>query len=214
MTTQLRVYNAALAHLGERRLTSTSEARDHRYHLDDSYTEVKARCLESGMWNFAMRAVTIDASVLITPEFGFDHAFEKPSDWVRTYIASATEDLAEWLNRFNDEAAVWYADVDPIYVKYVSNSGSAYCCDLKVWPQSFADYVAIELAIAVAPTISSSSGEKLEILERYRKRIRSTAMTKDAANEAPVFPPTGSWTRSRTGDNFRGPVPAYGRTIP
>lgn len=199
MTTLIRVYNAALRHLGERRLTSTSEARDARYHLDDAYQEVKPRCLEQGQWNFAMRAVSMTASGTLTPAFGFAYAFEKPTDWVRTYIVSDNEMLEQWTTRFNDEAGVWYADVTPLYARYVSNDTS-YGYNLGLWTQTYADYVAAELAFTAGPSISTTSASKLEELEAIRNAARSKAMGHDALDEPPVGSPMGSWARSRGGN--------------
>jgi hypothetical protein len=199
MTTVLRVYNGALRLLGERRLTSTSEARDVRYHLDDAYAEVKPRCLEQGYWNFAMRAVSLTSSGSITVDFGFEYAFEKPTDWVRTYIVSDNETLERWTNRFQEEAGVWYADVTPLYARYVSNDTS-YGYNLGLWTQTYSDYVAAELALDVAPTISTMSSDKLADIEKARNAARSKAMNHDAMDEPPVSPPFGTWTRSRGGN--------------
>jgi hypothetical protein len=199
MTTALRVYNGALRLLGERRLTSISEARDARYHLDDAYTDVKALCLEQGYWNFAMRAVSMTESATLEVAFGFEYAFEKPSDWVRTYIVSDNEMLEQWTTRFNEEAGVWFADTTPLYARYISNSAS-YGYDLSLWPQAYADYVSAELAISAGPSISSMSSEKLEGLMKIRDRARAKAMTHDAMDEPPVGPPMGSWARSRGGN--------------
>lgn len=199
MTTALRVYNGALRLLGERRLTSTSEARDVRYHLDDAYTDVKALCLEQGYWNFAMRAVSMTSSSSITVAFGYEYAFEKPSDWVRTYIISDNEMLEQWTTRLNEEAGVWYADTTPLYCRYISND-SSYGYDLAKWTQAYADYVSAELAIAIAPTVSSMSSEKMQLLIAARDQARGKAMTHDAMDEPPVGPPMGSWARSRGGN--------------
>lgn len=198
MTTLIRVYNEALRHLGERRLVDASEARPARYHLDDAITEVKARCIEAGYWNFAMRSVSVTESLTLTVAFGFAYAFEKPTDWVRTYIVSTNDSLDLWASPFNDEGGIWYADTTPLYVKYVSND-STYGYDLGLWTQSFSSYVAAELALAVGPTIKSMSADSMEVLEKTVKRLKSSAMAKDAMNEGPVFPPTGSWVLSRDG---------------
>ncbi|MCC6172071.1 MAG: hypothetical protein IT481_08585 [Gammaproteobacteria bacterium] len=198
MTTLLRIYNGALRHIQEGRLTSTTESRAARYHLDDAVAEVKAACLEAGFWNFAMRAVEMDASTGITPEFGFTYAFSKPDDWVRTYIVSPNDQLERWLPRFNDEAGVWYADQTPIWAKYVSNA-AGYGLNIAAWPQSFCDYVMIELALAAGPAVRALSDDLLMSLERTRKRLKSIALAKDAMNEAPVTPPHGSWVGARGG---------------
>ena len=197
MATKLAVYNEALRLLGERRLTGLTEARDARYHLDDVYGTATLYCLEQGYWNHAMRAVSMTASLSIEPEFGFSDAFERPSDWVRTYIISPTSDLQQWVSPFNDEAAVWYANTAPLYAKYVS-SDSAYGMNLGNWPETFAFYVAARLALMTCPTISSGSAEKLETVMKIEKKARLDARSKDAMGEPPAFPPAGTWSQSRS----------------
>lgn len=198
MTTLARVYNEALRRLGERRLTATTETRDARYHLDDAYTEVVPYCLEQGLWNFAMRAVQIEPSDTISPQFGYSYAFEKPTDWLRTYILSENENLTEWILRLNDENAVWYADCGVLYARYVSN-GTSYGLDLTKWPQTFADYVSARLALVAGPSICTVGKDKLDDLKLDEKRAKAEARNKDAMNEPPMFPPHGSWVRARRG---------------
>lgn len=200
MASLLGVYNAALRHLAERRLGSVTEQRDARFHLDNAIADVKARCLEAGFWNFAMRASQQDSSTSITPTFGLTYAFQKPSDWVRTYIVSPNEWLGEWVMPFNDEAAYWYSNIDPMWAKWVSNSTS-YGYDLSLWPQSFADYVGAELALAIGEQIKTVAAEKLDSIKEIIKRTKSSALAKDAMNEPPMGPPMGSWARSR-GNNW------------
>lgn len=194
--TLLGIYNAALRHLGERRLTATTETRDVRYHLDDAYADVKPRCLEAGLWNFAMRASQQDSSSSVEPTFGLNFAFQKPSDWVRTYIVSPNEWLREWVIPLTDEAGYWYSNIDPMWAKWVSSSTS-YGYDLSRWPQSYIDYVGAELAATVAATISSTSAEKLASIREIAKRFKSNALAKDATGEPPMFFPQNSWSLSR-----------------
>ena len=190
------VYNEALRLLGERRLTSTSEARDARYHLDDAYGRAKLYCLEQGLWNFAMRSAQLDASDSVEPSFGYRYAFTKPSDWVRTYVISASEELQPPLLRYNDESGYWYADVDPLYIKYVSNDTS-YGLDLTLWPETYAYYVSCRLAVMAGPSICTLSETKTDELLGKEKRARVDARSKDAMNEPPAFPPSGSWASAR-----------------
>lgn len=202
MTTQILVYNQALSLMGERRLTSTSEARDARYHLDNSYAVALSYCLEQGFWNFAMRAAQLDASVSVEPSFGYQFAFTKPTDWVRTYIISASETFDPQLLTINDEAGYWYANVDPLFIKYVSNDTS-YGADLSLWPETYAHYVASRLAVMTAPAICTASETKMSELYAIEKRARVDARSKDAMNEPPQFPPRGSWSQSRGGGRSR-----------
>ncbi len=204
MATQILVYNQALRLMGERRLTSTSEARDARYHLDDAYSAALSYCLEQGFWNFAMRAAQLDASDQVEPSFGYTYAFTKPTDWVRTYVLSASEELQPQLLRFNDEAGYWFADVDPLFIKYVSNDTS-YGADLSLWPETYTAYVASRLAVMTAPSICTASDTKMDELRGVEKRARVDARSKDAMNEAPAFPPRGSWSTARGGQGSNRP---------
>ena len=202
MTTKILVYNQALRLMGERRLTSVTEARDARYHLDDAYSEGLGYCLEQGFWNFAMRAAQLDASAVVEPSFGYEHAFTKPSDWVRTYALSSSENLTPPLLNYNDEAGYWYSNVDPIFIKYVSND-SSYGADLALWPETYALYVSCRLAVMTAPSICKASESKMDELLTREKRARVDARSKDAMNEPPSFPPQGSWAQARGGGRSR-----------
>jgi hypothetical protein len=198
MASLINVYNQALRLIGEQRLTSTSEARDTRHHLDDAYTNVVARCLTYGYWNFALRSVQIASSDSLTPEFGFTYAFEKPTDWIRTFIISSSPHMNEWLLHVRDENGVWYSDIDPMWVKYVSNDAS-YGLDLAKWTPLFEDYVASELALDVCLSIGSLSDSKVKRLEDRVNWYRGNAESKDAMDEPPMFPPEGTWVRARGG---------------
>ena len=97
---QLKIYNAALGHLGERKIASLTENREPRRVLDDFYNDVVQYCLERGTWEFAARNVQIDASTSSSPPFGFTNAFVKPTDWVRTVLLSANECFDPPLRQF------------------------------------------------------------------------------------------------------------------
>lgn len=212
MTSKLAVYNEALRFIGERRLTSLTEARDARYHLDDAYNNALAYCLEQGLWNFAMRAAQLDASDSVTPSFGFTFAFTKPDDWVRTFMISSNEFYNPQLvgTEYNDEGGYWYSDFDPLFIKYVSND-TAYGTDLSLWPQTYATYVASRLAVMIAPSAAGSSESKMSDLYAIEKRCRVDARSKDAMNEGPIFPPQGSWATARRGRGRSRAVANFGR---
>ena len=84
-TTKLLIYNDALMICGERKLASLTEDREPRHLLDHVWDNngVDA-CLEQAQWHFAMKTVRLDYDPSVTPEFGYNRAFEKPSDWIIT----------------------------------------------------------------------------------------------------------------------------------
>lgn len=195
MASKLNLFNAALREIGETKLASLVEARGPRYALDDVYDDALLYCLEQGQWNFAMRTVEIESAPAIDPTFGFTYAFEKPDDWIRTCGLSASDTMNIPLERYEDEGAYWYADVDPIYVRYVS-SDSDYGLDLTLWPATFQRYVELYLASRIAkPTADNES--VLERIQKDMKKALIDARSKDAMNEAVRFAPPGSWVQAR-----------------
>lgn len=194
MAEKLELYNDALLILGERKLASLSENREPRRALDDAWDKALDYCLEQGYWNFAMRAVQIDSSASVVPAFGYDFAFVKPGDFIRMYRQSQYPQLDPPLLDIVDEPGYWYANCDPLYVKYVSND-TAYGKDLSIWSETFADYVAMRMALKTCKRITGK--DPTDELIKGEKKARVDARGKDAMNEPPGFPPTGTWVNAR-----------------
>jgi hypothetical protein len=200
MATKLGIYNLALNNLGEQKIASLAEAREPRRVLDDYYDGVVAYALEKGFWNFAMRSVMVDSSAADDPAFGFTFAFNKPSDWVRTYMLADNERFDPQIARLYDEGGLWYADCDPLYVRYVSDD-SSWGMDLALWPESFAEYVAWRLAVRASKRITGNApGDDMKLEER---RSLAFAKSKDAMDEPPGIMPTGTWAGSRASSTTR-----------
>lgn len=196
MASQISLYNAALFEIGETKLSSLSETRKPRYDLDEVYSRVVLHCLGQGHWNFATRTVSIDPDA-IDPAFGYQYAFEKPSDWVKTTAISPSGLFDPPLNGFEDEGGYWHTNVNPLFVKYVS-SHADYGLDLTAWPETFTRYVELALAHRICKPVSDSSTMKAD-LEKEMKRALADAKSKDASNEPARFPPRGSWSTARSG---------------
>lgn len=194
-TTKLSVYNGALRLLGERRTTLTEDRATRRY-LDDAYDDgLVDYVLEQGLWRFATRSVEATASISIEPDFGLRYAFEKPSDYIRTAGMYTDEYMESPLLRYKDEAGYWFADVDVIYIAYISNS-SSYGANFALWPQTFVKYCQAELADRVKELITGNDG-KYDRIKKALKAAKTDARSKDVTNDAPRFAPAGSWVRAR-----------------
>jgi hypothetical protein len=192
---KLERYNGALLILGERRLASLSEAREPRRALDDVWDSVVSYCLEQGYWNWSMRAVQIDSSASVVPTFGYQFAFPKPDDFIRVYRQSPNEIMDPPLLDVVDEPNYWFANCDPLYVKYVSDS-AAYGMDLSLWPATFSEFVDCRLALKTCKRITGK--DPTEDLIKAEKKARMDARAKDAMNEPVGFAPTGTWVQSRS----------------
>jgi hypothetical protein len=206
VTTKLTIYNGALLICKERFLASTSEEREPRRLLDHVWDNGGIRsCLEEGQWHFAMRTVQIDYDPSIEPDFGYRRAFEKPTDWVRTSALCSDEYLNVPLTQYTDEAGYWYADLDALFIRYVSDD-TDYGLDLNKWPESFSRFVEAHFAGQIIGKLSGGQEREAEVFAKRREALLQ-AKSKAAQTQPTRFAAQGAWTSSRrrfAGGNDRG----------
>jgi hypothetical protein len=153
-----------------------------------------------------MRASRFDYSTQVTPAFGFRRAFDKPTDWVATSSVCTDEYFKNPLTEYEDEVTFWFADVDQIFVRYVSDSDQ-FGENLSRWPEAFIELVKAHLARRIAPKTPGSK-EKIDYAEAVYKNALKIAKNHNLQSEPARFPPPGSWTEARRrgerGRNDRG----------
>lgn len=206
MTTRLQLYNDALMLCGERFLASLTEEREPRRLLDQVWDSNGVRyCLEQGQWQFAMRTQEVDYDPSTEPPFGYRRAFNKPDDWVLTSALCSDAYFRTPLLAYADELEFWYADLDTIYVKFVSND-SDYGADLSIWPATFSDYAAAYFASKIIAKLTQDEkriafllGAPGDIDGGELGRRLKVAKSRAAMTQPTQFPAQGSWTRSRYG---------------
>lgn len=196
MTTKLQVYNGALLLCGERFLASLTENREPRYLLDHVWDNngVKS-CLEEGQWFFAMRTIQLDYDTAIEPDFGYNRAFTKPDDWCLTSAVCSDEFFRSPTTRYVDEAGYWYADIDTLYIRYVSLD-VAYGLNLLKWPEGFREFVEAHFASKIIDKIADSEEKRDEVKKTRRDTLRN-AKNMSLMAGPPLFSAQGSWTRAR-----------------
>lgn len=198
MATKLGTYNGALRLCKDRKLASLTENREPRRLLDDAWGDgategaVKA-CLEMGQWTFATKSVQLDYSPSVEPSFGYSRAFDQPSDWVKTVAICSDEFFTEPLLAYKTERKFWYAELDTIYVSYVSNDAD-YGADLSLWPENFAKLVQAYLANEIVGSLTNA--DSAFVIKTYEAAEKS-AKSFDAMEGPTRFPPAGSWVRAR-----------------
>lgn len=201
-TTRLRLYNDALIMCGERTLASLTENREPRHLLDHVWDNDGVHaCLESGQWKFAMRTVMLDYDSAVSPSFGYRRGFSKPTDWCLTSALCSDEYFNSPLLQYSDEAGYWYADLDLIYVKFVSDD-AAFGGDLSTWTTKFTDFAAAHFASKIIWKLTSDD-EKRDKVMKLRGALLSIAKNHDAMADPVKFPAPGNWTSSRRGHGRR-----------
>lgn len=198
--TKLKLYNDALMICGERRLASLTENQERRRVLDENWDSGKGvvnYCLERGQWNFAAVSMKYSYSPSVEPPFGYRRSFNKPDDYVRTMALCSDEYFQVPLLRYRDEADTWFADLDDIYVTYVSND-VAYGNNMGIWPDTFAEFVAARLAYKSCWRLTQDRAKRAEVRDYFKECLKQ-AKGNDAMNEPTRFTPRGTWSRSRSG---------------
>lgn len=204
-TTRLKIYNGALMLCGEVRLASVDENREARHLLDEVWNDGGQRyCLEQAQWQFAMRSSRLDYNTDVQPDWGFPRAFDKPVDWVATSGVFQDEFMRAPLLDYADEVGYWYANLDQIFVRYVSDDEN-YGLNLSLWPTTFTDYVKAYFASRIVHKMpggaaritallgADASGEKSGVLHA----ALLTAKNKSAMTQPATFPNRGTWARAR-----------------
>lgn len=198
VTTKLSLFNGALRELGSRKLASLTENRESRRVLDDIWTSgFVDEVLETAQWTFAMRAIEIASDPSSSPEFGFRYRFTKPDDWVKTSYVCQDEDFNIPCLEYADENDSWWANIDTLYIKYVSND-AAYGNDLSLWTPSVVTFAECLLARKACKRLTQSDSDE-EMLWKKLKKAKTEALSRDAAKGPTKFAPRGRWASSRLG---------------
>lgn len=195
---RLSIYNGALTtHLGEPPLDSLDDNVPARYLLDGVWDRDGVRsCLQQGQWNFAARSAALEYEASITPTSGYQHAFEKPTDFVRTMGVHSDDRFTMPLLAYIDEAGYWWSDVDTLYVRYVSDDNS-YGLNFATWPYNFTRFVEGWFALQICSAATFSDRKDSVAMEV--KRLKLEAQNTDAMEQASKRNPPGSWSQSRGG---------------
>lgn len=201
MTDKLGVFNGALYLIGQRKLSALDDNVESRRVLDQRWVPVVETCLEEAYWKFAVRAVSSEASDSVEPAFGYQYAHQKPGDIIRLVEISANEVFDPPLADYREESGYWYADCNPLYVRYTSN-GTSFGWDVGAWTRTFANYVEASLAFDIAPRLTDSA-TMTERLAKLVKERRQSARNFDAMAEGAKFRPRGAWVTSRSGNVIR-----------
>lgn len=201
MADRLQIYRGALRLLGDGRLASLTEVNSRRVALDDAWDNSVDFMLEQGLWNFAMRTVDLSADDDFEPLYGYKYSFKKPDDWVRTRSICDEPFFTRSYDEYHDEGEFWFADIDTLYISYVSNH-SEYGWNIGLWRQSFSKALETYLAFECGLPVANDKTNRNDLFQLFEKRLKN-AKTKDAVDEGVVYQPAGRLVRARSGYGSR-----------
>lgn len=202
MTTKLQLFNGCLRNVGERKLASLTEGVETRRLLDDIWDDGAVRfVLELGQWNFAVRTSQLTYSPSVSePDFGYQYAFDRPTDLVRLIAISGDEYFSTPLTAYRPEGEYFWSDLDTIYIQYVSDD-DAYGADMSLWPQSFVKLFQAYLARELGPRLKNFN-DMDRVNQEFKTKL-ADAKAKDAMEGPSSFSPPGTWVQSRSRGDYR-----------
>lgn len=203
MADKLTIYRGALRLIGHGAgLSSLTEVSQARLELDNAWDSSVSLLLTKGLWNFAMRSVELSKDDDLTPQFGHTYAFSKPDDWVRTAAVSDTGNFYDGeFEEYDDEGDYWFASVNPLYVKYVSDDAS-YGLNIAAWRQRFAKALEAHLAFETAMALGKDRAVRNDMFNLYKQAL-SDAKSLDAVDERVRTRPRGRLVKARLASGSR-----------
>lgn len=202
-TTKLQLYKRAIILCKQTPISALTDNVESRRRCDDHYDDVIAWLLEQGFWTDAMRTVEITQNTGVSPAFAYEYAHDMPSDFVKRQIVSASEFLEPPLDgnigtqQYKIEGGYLWANVTPVYMRYVSND-SSYGGDLTKWTEGMAEAFAHKLAARVAPVLAGSD-ELSQELDDKAMVLAGRASTFASMQQPTEAMRIGRWAGNRFG---------------
>lgn len=195
------IYNDALMILGLDEITANDDDSNRRSKIDRVVDAgVVEDLLEDTGWTFALKSTKLQYDSSLEPSWGYDYVFGKPTDLHRIDGLFQDEYMYSPLKYYRDEGSYFFADVQEMYLQYLSSDWLATPSD---WPTFFKRLVAARLAQDVAPSLRSEGADPEYAMTVYEERKRS-AEANDAMSSPPRKLAPGNWTQARYNPYRRG----------
>jgi len=197
MPTQLTVFNAALGLLGQPMVETVDDTGEDALVLRGHWEPVALRCHEATAWDHAKLRDEL-ARLEATPTHGYDYYYALPSDLLRLLWISETGAVGDELLGYSVEVGKVATSAETVFISYVSETSVS---SVGRWSETFAHWVATELAFMAAPKLAPG---RLDEIKVERKKAKSEAIGLDATQGPPQRRRHGAWSSAARG-NYLNP---------
>ena len=190
---KVEICNYALQAIGDESILTLSDKTVPAQQCNLRYDSVRRSLLEMGLWNFAIKRVSLPLSAT-PPVFDFSHAFTLPSDLLRVIgtdrqlgVNFGTDPL------FNGYKTIGFGDAYTGKDRYKIESGHllydddvckiAYIVDLEdttKFSPLFVDCLSLFLASRIAYKITGSRTMERELLDEFYSIMKKEAQLSDS----------------------------------
>jgi len=181
------IANAALAHLGERRITDLADPNSRTAKLlQDRFDDVRDALLRRHDWNFASTRASLSLNAT-APTWGFANAYNLPTDMLRMIEVRDAEH-----DEYRIEAGQIVTDHGPpLYIRYTARVTDAQQMDVL-----FRESLAALLAAETAEAITGDRAKVGDLLQIVDEKIRY-ARNADGQEDPPRSLIASEWLDSR-----------------
>lgn len=189
MASVVGICNSALIKLGASTIMSLSDGSKNANLCNAQYERLRDDLLRAHGWNFATLRRTL-AQLTEPPEFGFQHAYQLPSDWLRT-VSVHDNSAGAGAVRYRIEGRKLLSDAPRIYLRYVRQA-----TDPNEMDAAFREALAWKIAADLAIPIVQSSTTREQMESGFRSALVK-ARAVDAVEDFPEEPPESFWIVER-----------------
>jgi len=189
MSSVVGICNSALIKLGAAPIMALTDGSRNANLCNEQYVKLRDELLRAHPWNFAIRRRKL-ARLAAAPDYGPAHAFQLPTDWLRT-VAAHDNDAGAGAVRYRIEGRTLLSDAAGIWLRYVAR-----IADPNEMPPTFQEALAWRIAHDLAQAITQSSTVQ-ELMRRNFEPSLSVAKSVDAVEDFPDAQPDSGWVSAR-----------------
>jgi hypothetical protein len=187
--TDIDVINGALMKLGVDAITALADNVNAARIATDTYSMLLDAVLSDAPWDFATTRAELDAHET-SPDFGFDNAFDLPSDCLRVReIVNVNE--YQWVV---EQAQILTSHESPIQIIY-----TAQIVDEDLYTPQFIEAFQSRLAAEWAEPLIASSSVQEVMIKVYNSKIAAARTIEAGQTGLHADTTNGSWVDSRVG---------------
>lgn len=192
------IANRALVKIGEQRITSFDDDNKASRAVKALYPTVRDSELRKHRWNFATKRAQL-AALATAPAFGFDYAYQLPSDCLRVDFVGDFYPGVDLSDYRNADSSEWRVEARTILTNLSAPLNLRYgarITDPTQFDAMFVEALAAKLAIELADVLTQTGTRKEQAKADYQDAMR-TARSLDAIEDPPQQMPDTSWTLGR-----------------
>lgn len=191
MASVVGIYNIALTHLGEARVSATTSQKAAVVAINEIYDDRRDHLQRSHAWHFA-RETTIPALIATAPAIEYSYAFRMPAENLRILGVYADATLLNEVVFGLYRGGQIRCDYSVIYARYIHQ-----VTDVNEMPPDFRYALGLDLAAQVCVEITSSRTLAEKLAERASRALIS-AQSVDSQEQGSEDFPVGGWVTARS----------------